>query len=117
MAIFFSCSKSDNNSGTGSHACAFSTPTINATAAGTVKYEVKLDGTGKVNQIVIKTNSGDSTISSPGLPFQTTLSVSNTTAIGISATGSTSGGTISIEYSFIPSGGGTLVSNENECGN
>jgi hypothetical protein len=116
--IIISCSKSSyNNSGSGSYTCNFSAPAINAPANGTVKYEAKLTGTGQVSKIVIKTVSGDSTISSPGLPFQVTVPVSSGAAIGISVTGNTSSGTIDIQYSFTPTGGGSVVKNENSCGN
>jgi hypothetical protein len=117
-SIVISCSKSSNNSsGSSPHTCNFSAISVNAPANGSVKYETKLTGTGQVTQIVIKTASGDSTISSPILPFQVTLQVSSGVALGISVTGNTSVGTIDIEYSFTPTGGGSVVKYENSCGN
>ena len=114
--IIFSCSKSDNNSG-GAHTCNFALPVISASANGSVKYEVKISGTGQVTQIVLKSNGADSAINSPTLPFQVTLPVNSGAAIGLSVKGSTSVGTIEIEYSFTPTGGGSLNKNEDECGN
>ena len=100
VLIIFSCSKSDNNSGGGTHTCNFGLPVISASANGSVKYEVKLSGTGQVTQIVLKSNGADSAINSPTLPFQVTLPVNSGAAIGLSVKGSTSVGTIEIEYSF-----------------
>ena len=117
VLIIFSCSKSDNNSGGGTHTCNFSLPVISASANGSVKYEVKLSGTGQVTQIVLKSNGADSVINSPALPFQVTLPVNSEATIGLSVKGNTSVGTIEIEYSFTPTGGGSLIKNEDECGN
>jgi hypothetical protein len=114
--ILFSCSKSNNSSG-GTHTCNLSLPVISASAAGTVKYEVKLTGSGHVSQIVLKSNGVDSTLNSPGLPFQVTLPVSSGAAIGLNVSGTTSGGTIEIEYEYTPGGGGSLIKNEDDCGN
>jgi hypothetical protein len=115
--IIFSCSKSDNNSGGGTRTCNFSLPVISASADGSVKYEVKLTGTGQVSQIILKSNGVDSTLNSPGLPFQLTLPVASGAAIGLTVKGSTSGGIIDIEYSYTPNSGGSLIKNEDECGN
>jgi hypothetical protein len=90
---------------------------INASANGTVKYEVKLTGTGLVSQIVLKSGGADSTITSPTLPFQVTLPVASGAALGLSVKGNTTGGTISIEYTFTPNGGGSLIKYEDSCGN
>jgi len=114
--VLFSCSKSNNSSG-GTHTCDFALPVISASAVGTVKYEVKLTGSGQVSKIILKSNGVDSTLNSPGLPFQVTLPVSSGAAIGLSVQGTTSGGTIDIEYTYTPDGGGALVKNEDECGN
>jgi hypothetical protein len=113
----FSCSKSNNNSGGGTETCNFSLPVISATADGSVKYEVKLTGSGKVSQIILKSNGVDSTLNSPGLPFQVTLPVSSGAAIGLSVKGTTTAGTIEIEYTYTPTAGGSLIKNEDECGN
>ena len=116
IMLFMACSKSDDNGGGGNHNCDFSVPAINAPADGTVKYEANLTGTGTITSLVIKNSSGaDSTITSPTLPFQTTLNIASGTAIAISAKGSTTGGQIEIKYTF--NGGGSLQEDKEECGN
>jgi hypothetical protein len=114
--VLFSCSKSNSSNG-GTHTCNLALPVISASAVGSVKYEVKLTGSGQVTKIILKSNGVDSTLNSPGLPFQVTLPLSSGAAIGLSVNGTTSGGTIEIEYDYTPNGGGALVKNEDECGN
>jgi len=117
VSFSLSCSKSSNNSGTTPHDCDFSLPNISAYANGTVKYDVTLTGTGKVTQIVYKTETADSVVASPTIPFEVSLPVTSGTAISLSTKGNTSGGTISIQYAFTPTSGTSITKNESSCGN
>jgi hypothetical protein len=114
--VIFSCKKSDSNN-SNSRSCAFGVGPISAGFNGTVKYEISLEGTGQVTQAVIKKNGVDSSIKSPTLPFEISLPFTNGQAVGISATGTTSGGTIKLQYELTPSGGGSLIKDEASCGN
>ncbi len=116
IAAAFVCSCSKDN--TSSRSCDFSVAGIIASADGQVKYEAEITGSATISQVLIKSTAGvDSAVTISGNKFQTTLSIKNGTAIGISAKGNaSSGGIIEISYEYQPNGGGALIKNEEDCG-
>jgi len=116
--VTLACSKNDNNNSNPNHSCDFAVAQINAPSDGSVKYEANISGTGSISTLVIKTAAGtDSTINSPTLPLQKSFDISSGTAIAISAKGSTTGGRIEIKYTFTATGGGSVSTDKEECGN
>src|SRR5215472_8736392 len=116
--LLFSCSKSNSNSHpTGPvDSCKIVLPILQAGANGSVTYSVSLTGNGKVDKInYLSTDSV--VINSPKLPYSIKIPVLMGAGVGMSVSGTTSGGTINASYTFTPSDTSAAVTNSQNCGN
>src|SRR5450432_1147311 len=103
--ILFSCSKSNNNSTP--HDCSITVQSANAPTDGSVSYLADLSGSGTISKLIYRKNFNDTTILNPPIPYLIILPINSGEPIVYSGTGTTTGGTITLTYTYISKDGST----------
>ena len=119
VAVFLSCSKSNNNNNNNTlpHASNFAVATISTPGNKSVNYNATITGKGTVDQIIYNWNGKDSIVTNPNMPFSIVVPVYGGSMVAMSAIGSTNVGTRTLEYTFTSANGGTVIKNDENCGN
>ena len=105
------CSSDDD-----SNSCTVTPSAGTASADGKVTYTASVEGNGSVASVVYTADAKPVTVKSPSLPFMVTVDVKADEPIGLTVTGSASGGgKVVAGYAFVDAAGSDPVVTNAEC--